>query len=127
MDDLHGHAFPPQVKPSKEVGGKVRARHHHFIARAKLQARRRDANSLRGAVGDRNFPRFSAGQSGNSSADALRQAKILRGLQPVRMRLKFNGLVNPLHRNPRERPLVGTVEINQRREIRKFLTVIAHR
>ena len=39
MDDLYGNAFPPQVKPSKKVGGKVRARHHDFIARAKFQAR----------------------------------------------------------------------------------------
>ena len=85
MDHLYRHVLPSQVKPSKKIGGKVRARHHDLIALAQDQARCRNANCLRGAGGDRNFLGAAPVKSGDSRADATRQAKILWSLQAIRV------------------------------------------
>ena len=121
------HAPPAQVKPREQIGWEVGARDHDLVARLEVEPGGRNADTLRGAVRQRDLLGVGSIQPRQPGAHALRQVEVIALAQTVRTKLQIAGLMNARDRCARERALVGAVQVDAGRKVRKVPPVILRR
>src|SRR5437867_2032001 len=115
------------MKPCEQIRGEVGARDHDLVARLKIESGSRNADTLRGAVRQRDLPGVGSYQPRQPGAHALRQIEVVALPKPIRMALQIAGLMNARHCRARERALVSTVQVDDRGKVRKVPPVILRR
>src|SRR3989442_4915355 len=115
------------MKPCEQIRGEVGAGDYNLVARLKVESGSRNADTLRGAVGQRDLPGGGSNQPRQPGAHALRQIEVVALSEPIRMALQIAGLMNARDRTAGERTLVGAVQVDNRRKVRKVPPVILRR